>query len=263
MKMKNIIPSLMAMVLTVGLVGCKQKTDPAEAAQDSAYGENAIAQTTNALAQAGEAIKETATNVVVAVAAAVPNSTAPAAAGTVRYNAQPGGSKATVNGDSSIKHWSMESGVISGYMEVDANFPESALTAAAAKPVVSVSVPVRTLKSGKATMDEKMQLTMSMTNYPRIEYQVIELKPKSPAGTTGPLQFDAVGILTIVGKPVTNTMPVTIEKVDGKLKVVGSAAIKLTQFEIKPPIIAIPLFADITVYDDLKVDFTWTLAPKK
>jgi polyisoprenoid-binding protein YceI len=181
----------------------------------------------------------------------------------VRYNAQPGGSKATVAGDSSIKTWTMESGVIGGFMEVDANFPESALTnPAAAKPVTSVYVPVRSLKSGKTTMDERMQETMSMTNYQRIEYKVIELKPKSKAGATGPLQFDAVGILTIVGKPITNTMPVTIEKKDGKLNIVGSAPIKLSQFGIKPPIIALPLLPDITVYDDLKVDFVWTLAPK-
>jgi polyisoprenoid-binding protein YceI len=188
---------------------------------------------------------------------------AQAHAQAVRYNAQPGGSKATVAGDSSIKTWTMESGVIGGFMEVDTNFPESALTdPAAAKPVTSVYVPVRSLKSGKTTMDERMQETMSMTNYQRIEYKVIELKPKSKAGATGPLAFDAVGILTIVGKPITNTMPVTIEKKDGKLNIVGSAPIKLSQFGIKPPIIALPLLPDITVYDDLKVDFVWTLAPK-
>lgn len=260
--MKNIVTSLMAIALTTWLVGCKQKTDTAaEAAKDPAYGENAISQTTNVVATAAEAVKETATNVVAAVKpAAAPTATA---AGALRYNAQPGGSKATVTGDSSIHAWTMETGVIGGFMEVDANFPESALAdAAAAKPVVSVYVPVRSLKSGKTTMDERMQDTMSMTNYPKIEYTVIELKPKSKAGATGPLQFDAVGILTIVGKPLTNTMPVTIEKQDGKLKIVGTTAIKLTQFGIKPPVISLPLLPDISVYDDLKLDFVWTLAPK-
>lgn len=187
----------------------------------------------------------------------------PAAAQTVRYTAQPGGSKAIVAGDSSIHKWTMESGVIGGTMDVDADFPASALTKPeAAKPVTTVYVPIRSLKSGKATMDERMLETMSATNYARIEYKLIELKPKSAAGATGPLQFDAVGTLTIVGKTITNTMPVTIEKKDGKLKIVGSTPLKLTQFEIKPPIIALPLLPDISVYDDLKVDFEWTLAPR-
>jgi polyisoprenoid-binding protein YceI len=227
-------------------------------------GKTRSAQATNAVVQtaavAEETVKEAATNVVAAVQAVA----APAdRTGLVRYNAQPGGSKATVAGDSSIHAWTMESGVIGGFMEVDANFPESALTnAAAAKPVASVYVPVRSLKSGKTTMDERMQDTMSMTNYQRFEYRVIELKPKSQPGSTGALQFDAVGALTIVGKTITNTMPVTIEKKDGKIKVVGSTPLKLTQFEIKPPVISLPLLPDISVYDDLKLDFVWTLAPK-
>lgn len=186
-----------------------------------------------------------------------------AAAETVRYAAQPTGSKCTVAGDSTIKEWTMESGVIGGAMEVDANFPESALThPEAAKPITQVTVPIRTLKSGKATMDEKMLLTMSATNFPKVEYRLIELKPISKPGDTGALKFDAIGALTIVGKTVTNTMPVTIEKKDGKLKVVGQATVKLTTFGIKPPIIALPLLPDITVYDDLKINFVWTLAPK-
>lgn len=185
-----------------------------------------------------------------------------ATAQTIRYNAQ-AGSKATVAGDSSIKTWTMESGIISGSMDTDPHFPESALTnAAAAKPVTQVFIPVRALKSGNATMEAKMQLAMSATNFPKIEYRLIELKPKSKPGTTGALQFDAVGALTITGTTITNTMPVTIEKQDTKLKIVGSAPIKLTQFNIKPPIIALPLLPDITVYDDLKIDFTWVLAPK-
>jgi Uncharacterized conserved protein len=186
-----------------------------------------------------------------------------ASAQTVRFNSQPKGNKVVVSGDSSIHKWTMESGIIGGTMEVDANFPESALTnPEAAKPTVNVYVPIRTLKSGKATMDERMEETMTASKFPRVEYKLIELKPKSKAGATGALEFDAVGALTIVGKTVTNTMPVTIEKKDGKLKVVGSTPIKLTQFEIKPPVISLPLLPDISVYDDLKIDFEWNLAPR-
>lgn len=263
MKTQKIILTLTALALTTWLIGCKKKTDPAqEAASDPAYAENAVTPATNAAVKVAETVKETATNVVEAVKEVV--ATPAAETGMVRYNAQPGGSKATVAGDSSVHAWTMDTGVIGGYMEVDAGFPESALTnAAAAKPVTSVYVPVRSLKSGKTTMDERMQDTMSMTNYARIEYRVIELKPKSAAGATGPLQFDAVGALTIVGKTITNTMPVTIQKLDGKLKIAGSTPLKLTQFDIKPPVISLLGVDAISVYDDLKISFEWTLAPKK
>jgi hypothetical protein len=264
MKTQRIIRTITVIALTTWLVGCKQKAAPAaEAAKDPAYGENAAAPATNTVPPVVEPPTPAAEGAP-KVTEVTATRSEPAVTGLIRYNAQPGGSKATVAGDSSIHNWTMDSGVIGGYMEVDANFPESALTnPAAARPVTSVYVPVRSLKSGKTAMDERMQETMAMTNYARIEYNVIELKPKSPVGTTGPLQFDAVGVLTIVGKPVTNTMPVTIEKKDGKLKIIGSTPLKLTQFDIKPPVIALPLIPDISVYDDLKVTFEWTLAPKK
>ena len=117
-----------------------------------------------------------------------------AQAETVRYNSQPGGSKATVAGDSSIHARTMESGVIGGFMEVDANFPESAPHQRHRRKTRGLrlcSGPF--LKSGKTTMDERMRDTMSMTNYPKFEYRVLELKPKSKPDSTGPLQFDAVG----------------------------------------------------------------------
>jgi hypothetical protein len=182
---------------------------------------------------------------------------------TIEFKAKAGACKAVVTGDSSIHAWTMESGIIGGSMVVDQNFPQSALTnAACAKPETIAYVPIRSLTSGKETMDQKMQLTMSATNYPRVEYKLIELQPVSKPGDAGPLKFNAIGLLTIVGKTITNTMPVTIEKKDGNLRVVGSTPVKLTQFQIAPPIISLPLLPDIKVYDDHKVDIDWTLTPR-
>ena len=110
-------------------------------------------------------------------------------------------------------------------------------------------------KSGKAKMDEKMQEHMQTDKFGRIEYRLISLKPKSKPGTTGPLEFDAVGTLTIVGKTVTNTMPVTIEKKDGKLKVVGSTPLKMTDYGLKAPEINLLGIPAISVGDELKIKF--------
>ncbi len=182
----------------------------------------------------------------------------------VRYDAQSTGSKMKIDGTSTIHDWSMESVNVGGYMEVDAKFPESALTdAKAAKPVVSVFIPVRTLKSGKTTMDKVMQEHMKEPEFKKIEYKLLELKPKSPAGTTGPLKFDAVGALTVAGVTKTNTMPVTIEKVEGtKLKVSGTTAFKMTEYGVKPPAPTIFGMPTISTGDDIKLTFDWVTAPK-
>src|SRR6266498_4387892 len=90
----------------------------------------------------------------------------PPAAGMVRYDASPTGSKMTIEGTANIHDWTMESVLLGGYLEADAKFPESALTdPKAAKPVVSVYMPVRSFKSGKATMDTRMQKEMKETQF--------------------------------------------------------------------------------------------------
>ena len=67
-----------------------------------------------------------------------------------------------------------------------------------------------------------------------------------------------MGALTIVGVTRTNTMPVTIEKTDGKLKVIGSTPIKCTDHGLKP----FSFLGLATCGDDLKISFEWSLAPK-
>lgn len=207
-----------------------------------------------------EPAKDTSAQAQPQAATATPAAATPA--GMVRYDAQPVGSKAKMEGTSTIHDWTMESSVIGGFMEVDAKFPESALTdLAAAKPNVQAFMPVRSFKSYNKRMDEVMQETMNEPKHKKIEYRLLELKPKSSAGATGALQFDATGTLTINGATKTNTMPVTIEKKDGKIKVTGSASLKMTDFGVKPPAPSIGLGL-IKTGDDIKVTIEWLTAPK-
>lgn len=183
--------------------------------------------------------------------------------GMVRYDAQPVGSKAKIEGTSSIHDWHMDSVVIGGFMEVDANFPESALKdPAAAKPKVEAFMPVRSFKSYSKRMDEVMQEKMEEPKYKKIQYKLTELKPKSTAGATGALQFEAVGVLTIHGTNKSITMPVTIEKTEGKIKVTGSTPLKMSDFKVEPPKLSILGLGAITTGDEIKVSFEWLTAMK-
>jgi hypothetical protein len=182
------------------------------------------------------------------------------AAGMVRYNAQPLGNKAKIEGTSTVHDWTMDSTVVGGFIEADPKFPESALTdPKAAKPTVEAFMPVRQFKSYLTAMDNTMQETMNEPKYKRIEFKLIELKPKSAAGATGPLQFDATGAITVSGVTKTNTFPVTIEKKDGKITVKGATLLKMTDFGLKPPS---PALLPIKTGDDVKISFEWTVAPK-
>jgi polyisoprenoid-binding protein YceI len=189
---------------------------------------------------------------------------ASAAAQTVRYVPEPDGSKVKMEGTSTIHDWTVNSQTIDGLIDADSNFPESALkNPAAAKPNVQVSIPVGTLKSYADSMDAVMWDHMNLERYPRIEYRLVELKPKSAPDATGPLPFDAVGALTVAGTTQTITMPVTIERVGPtKLKIVGTIPLKMTDFDIKPPAPRILGMPTIKTGDDIKITVEWLVVQK-
>ena len=264
------IKSLAGICALTLLFACKPKdTAPENPVAEQPAPAAPVAAAPAAPAPAAPATTPTAAPAAAPAAAATPAvSTTPAPAasptGAVRYEAQSTGSKMIIAGTSTIHDWTMESVNVGGYMEVDAKFPESALTdAAAAKPVVSVFIPVRTLKSGKTTMDKVMQEHMKEPEHKKIEYKLIELKPTSPAGTTGALKFDAVGALTVAGVTKTNSMPVTIQKVEAtKIKVSGTITFKMSEYSVKPPAPTIFGMPTISTGDEIKLTFDWLTAPK-
>ena len=184
------------------------------------------------------------------------------AADAVRYSPVPNSSKLRMDGTSTIHDWHADTDIIGGFLELEATFPDATGKSApsAVKPRVEVKIPVRSLKSsGGKRMDAVMQEHMKFEQYKTIEYRVLELAPK--AGAAG--QFDAKGALTIAGVTKTNTMPVTIERVENtKLKVKGTAAIKMTDFGIKPPAPEIAGLSLIKTGDDVKLTFEWVTEPK-
>jgi polyisoprenoid-binding protein YceI len=184
------------------------------------------------------------------------------AADTVRYTPVPNSSKLRMDGTSTIHDWHADTDIIGGFMELEATFPDASGKSApsAVKPKVEVKIPVRTLKSsGGKRMDAVMQEHMKFEQYKMIEYRVLELAPKAGA----PGQFDAIGALTIAGVTKTNTMPVTIERVENtRLKVKGTASVKMTDFGIKPPAPEIAGLSIIKTGDDVKLNFEWVTEPK-
>lgn len=262
MKAKNLkrVETLTAILLLTLLLGCG-RSKPTEAENKEAFAEAtaaAAAASEPATAPATAAAPITATTPAApATTPAAPATDAAAApAGLIRYEALPTGSKMRMEGDSTMHKWNMESTIVGGFLEADAGFPVSS-----SKATAQVFTPVRSYKSsGGKKMDSVMQEHMKEPQFKMIKYSLIELKPKSPPSATGPVQFDAVGALTIIGNTVTNTMPVTIEKLaDGKIKIVGSTPLKMSDYKLPPPK---ALLGTINVEDDLNITFEWLLAPK-
>jgi polyisoprenoid-binding protein YceI len=178
------------------------------------------------------------------------------AAETIHFESRPG-SKVKVEGSSTIHDWAVESLAIKGFMDVPADFAKDP-AGAAKNTKAEVTIPVRSLKSDKAAMNNIMWEAMKMKDHPNIEYKLLELTPKSGGAQSGNLaQFEAKGQLTVSGVTRTNLMPVTIERIDDtKAKVTGTTGVKMTDFGIKPPAPTVGL-GFIKTDDDVKITVQW------
>lgn len=181
-----------------------------------------------------------------------------AAAETIRYQATPG-SKIKIEGTSTVHDWTVETGIIGGFIEMDSNFPLDPSKASddlKVKPTVSVNVPVRSLKSGKKLMDEIMHDAMKVKDFQTIRYNLTEMTAKTrKAGD--PLQFDAKGDLEVAGVKKPVAFVVTMEPQAGnKLKSTGVVDLKMTDFGIKPPSPSVGLGL-IKTGDEIKLTFEW------
>ncbi len=178
------------------------------------------------------------------------------AAEMTKYEPRPG-SKVKIDGDSTVHKWTVESLILKGTLELGFD-PQNPPAPGKVPAKVQVTVPVRSVKSGKKAMDDIMHETLKMDTAPNIIYTLRELTlketPKSPAA---PLMFDSKGELAVAGVTNQIAMPVTMERLEGnKLKTSGSVQLKMTSFGMKPPAPKVALGL-ISTSDDVLVTFEW------
>ena len=179
----------------------------------------------------------------------------------VRYTAQPGGGKVTVEGTSTVHDWSVESKLIGGFVEFDPGFNFDNARPGKVNAHVAVLIPVRQLKSDKTKMDTVMYDAMKEKDHRRIDYRLTEMALKeAPKSPEGPFLFDSTGELVVAGVTNKISMPVTMTRVgNDKLKFAGSTSVKMSSFGIQPP----TLVGILSTGDDVKLTFEWVTARKE
>jgi len=177
------------------------------------------------------------------------------AADAIVYGAMPKGSKITVAGDSTMHAWKIETTLVGGKMTLSPDFPlDGKSTEIKTVPEVDVRIPVRNLKSGKEKMDN---VTMQAMNQDKHKYITYKLKNIS-AMAGKPMMYNTSGDLTVNGITKSIYMPVKIEPLNGgaNVKVTGEANLKMSDFKVVPPKLAI-LGVGLVVKDDVKLDLLW------
>ena len=179
-----------------------------------------------------------------------------------KFAARPTGSKVKLDGTSTVHDWTVEGTIIGGAMELDSKFVADPTKAQPGKvpAKVEASIPVRTIKSGKKSMDDIMHAAMKQPQHPRIEYRLTELTLKeTPKSANGPITFDSTGQLTVAGVTNKVSFPVTMTREGQTMKTVGSTSVKMTSFGIQPPAPKVALGL-ISTGDDVKITFEWQTA---
>jgi hypothetical protein len=181
----------------------------------------------------------------------------------VRYQAVPGGSKLKLDGTSTVHDWTVNGLIIGGYIEFASDQPldpSKDNSEIKVTPKVQVTVPVRSLQSGKSLMNDIMWDNLKVKDNPSIKYNMTEWKPRDRKPGE-PLQFDTKGDLTVAGVTKPIDMVVTLTPEGDKLKATGSKELKMTDFGMKPPSPSIGLGL-IKTADEVKITFEWITARK-
>jgi hypothetical protein len=161
---------------------------------------------------------------------------------------KPGDADIKVLGTSNLHNWTMEAKGIS--CSAKFNFlpghgqPES-LTA------LTLSIPVQDLKSGESGMDSRAYTALKAKQFNNIVFELISAA--ITAGQKDQFQVKSMGNLSIAGvsKPVAMDAACLIDA-DGAITCSGSAKLKMTDYQIKPPTF---MLGALKTGNDLTIDF--------
>jgi polyisoprenoid-binding protein YceI len=167
-------------------------------------------------------------------------------------------SKLWIEGTSNIHNWSCKATTLDAAIDIDA---VAALASAAPSALkkVAVKVPVKSLKCGKAGMDDNVYKALKATDDSQISY-ILATFDAVAGETKDSFSLRTVGTLMIAGVENTVTMDVAAERLpDGSVKATGTLPVKMTSYGIKPPS---AMFGAIKTGDEVKVKFELTIGAK-
>jgi hypothetical protein len=182
-----------------------------------------------------------------------------------RFDGLTGRSEVRVDGTSTVHDWTVKSTTISGSIYFKIDVAKDAPVREVREAIIanpnaeaSVAIEVRSLKSGKKDMDQKMYEAMKTDRHPQIQYELTKFEL---AEGTKPDQetFDAntVGRLTIAGFTKEYRMPMRLTVVDAdNLRISGETEMRMTDFKVKPPQAMLGM---IKSGDRIKVRFEWNV----
>lgn len=166
-------------------------------------------------------------------------------------------SKMWIEGTSNVHDWKVEAKQLDAVIELDA----AGLAAAPAKLVkkVTLTIPVKMLKSDHGKMDENMYKALKADKNPEIVYTLTSIEAVT-AETKDGFTLRAAGTLNVAGVENAVTAEIAALRLpDGTIKATGIVPVKMTAHQVKPPT---AMLGTIRCGDEVKVKFDLVVGPK-
>jgi polyisoprenoid-binding protein YceI len=167
------------------------------------------------------------------------------------------GSKVVVAGSSNVHDWSLQGSTLQASIELDAAYLTKPMTEIE-KPIraVSLTIPVKSLKSGKGKMDENTYKALNAEKYPQIRYVLTSYEVDKSLTTRDAFTAKTVGELTVAGTTVKVEMPLTAMRNESGAAVSmigeGKLQMKMTDVGVKPPV---ALLGTLRTKNEIEITF--------
>jgi polyisoprenoid-binding protein YceI len=160
--------------------------------------------------------------------------------------------RVTIKGTSTLHEWTMEGTTINGTVDTDPNV----WRAAGEKPAnVSVTIPVASIKSDHAKMDDLMRDALKSKANPTIRYEMATGGLTKSTGDSFIVRTN--GKLSIAGTTRDVTMDVTATRLgDGRYLLAGELPIHMKDYGVKPPT---AMLGTIKAGPDVTIAFRWVV----
>lgn len=164
------------------------------------------------------------------------------------------GSMVRIEGTSSLHAWKMEGTTLNGQVVAP---PLEQWQNGTASTDVTVTIPVRSLKSEHKKMDQLMANALKAKTNPEIRYAMTSAVLAKPGI---PFAVDTKGKLTIAGVTRDVAMQVTgTRDSDGTYMLTGKLPIRMSDYGVKPPT---AMLGTIKTGNDVTVTFRWAVEAK-
>lgn len=145
-----------------------------------------------------------------------------------------------VSGTSTLHDWEMKSSKATGSLQGDISTDVNSITG------LSVTMGIKTLKSGKSGMDKKAYDAMNASKFANASFELTSAQKSGKGWTLN-------GDLTLAGKKKAVKVNASESISDGVVTLSGSHSFKLSDFGITPPT---AMLGTIKTGNDVKITFT-------